>query len=173
MNHCELDAADFTGSSKTINKHECSGVPDRPTFAAKHSSAAVTLETFLVWWAEVIWKDSGISWLLGGVEYSPSLPNWNQYVEERGWGRMLSSSGQTSMEKTCGRGLGQRWLGSGEIIQNYLVMKWSDEATSVRMRRGEAGVGFRGASLSLLIPVNAGLFIGNSEGLLIHFHVRQ
>lgn len=46
------------------------------------------------------------------------------------------------------------------------------EATSVRMRRREAGVGYR-MGQPVGIPVKAGLFIGNSEGLLIHFHVRQ
>jgi hypothetical protein len=29
------------------------------------------------------------------------------------------------------------------------------------------------ANPALIIPVKAGLFIGNSEGLLIHFHVLQ
>lgn len=46
------------------------------------------------------------------------------------------------------------------------------EATSVRMRRKEVGESFR-KDQPVVIPVKAGLFIGNSEGLLIHFHVRQ
>lgn len=45
-------------------------------------------------------------------------------------------------------------------------------ATSFRMRRREVGVSFR-KDQPVVIPVKAGLFIGNSEGLLIHFHVRQ
>ena len=43
---------------------------------------------------------------------------------------------------------------------------------SVRVRKREAGAGFRKGQ-PVFIPVKAGLFIGNSEGLLIHFHVRQ
>lgn len=46
------------------------------------------------------------------------------------------------------------------------------EAISVRVRSREAGVSFRKGQ-HVMIPVKAGLFIGNSEGLLIHFHVRQ
>lgn len=42
----------------------------------------------------------------------------------------------------------------------------------MRMRRREAGAGFRKGQ-PVVIPVKAGLFIGNSEDLLIHFHVRQ
>lgn len=45
-------------------------------------------------------------------------------------------------------------------------------STSVRVSKWKANLGFRKGQL-VVIPVKAGLFIGNSEGLLIHFHVRQ
>lgn len=152
-----------------------SGVPDRPIYAARNPSGSDHLGTFLLSLLEVTWKDGRVPWLLGSGGIQPSLAQVNQYAEEWTWRSMFSSSGWVAMERACGRVQDQRrWQRGREIIQNWFRNQgtlWI-EATSVWVRRREAGVNFRKGQ-PVIIPVKAGLFIGNSEGLLIHFHVRQ
>lgn len=75
------------------------------------------------------------------------------------------------MERACGR---YKIKGDDRKAEKSFITSSEIRAlsTSVRVRRKEADLGFRKGQ-PVVIPVKAGLFIGNSEGLLIHFHVRQ